>query len=261
MSYTIVGVIGHIDHGKTSLVAALSGIDTDTHPEEKRRGITIDLGFAAFTADSHRFALIDAPGHQKYIGNLLAGVAKVDGGLLVVACDQGIQTQTLEHAAILQSLGVRRLIVAISRIDLADDAAQAELSEELDWFLSEYGFSDVPRIPVSAVTGEGIESLRKQLRVFAASPRSESHLPFRMPIDRVFTIEGRGCVIAGTPWSGSLQIGDHATIVRTGQDVRIRELESHGQNLPRTESGVRTAMNVVGTSASEIVRGDELVEP
>ena len=123
MSYTIVGVIGHIDHGKTSLVAALTGVDTDTHPEEKRRGITIDLGFAAFTDGDDRYALIDAPGHQKYIGNLLAGVSGIDVGLLVVACDQGIQAQTLEHAAILHSLGVSKLIVAISRIDLADEKA------------------------------------------------------------------------------------------------------------------------------------------
>ncbi|MEC7407504.1 MAG: GTP-binding protein, partial [Planctomycetota bacterium] len=106
MSYTIVGVIGHIDHGKTSLVAALSGIDTDTHPEEKRRGITIDLGFASFSSGADQFALIDAPGHQKYIGNLLAGVASVDIGLLVIACDQGVQAQTIEHTAILNSLGV-----------------------------------------------------------------------------------------------------------------------------------------------------------
>ena len=131
MSYTIIGVIGHIDHGKTSLVASLTGVDTDSHPEEKRRGITIDLGFATFSHGADQFALIDAPGHQKYIGNLLAGVSAVDVGLLVVACDQGIQAQTLEHAAILQSLGVSKLIVAMSRIDLVDENTQMELSEEL----------------------------------------------------------------------------------------------------------------------------------
>lgn len=114
MSYTIVGVTGHIDHGKSTLVRVLTGVDTDSHPEEKRRGITIDLGFAAFTAGEHRFTLIDAPGHQKYIGNLLAGVSAIDIGLLVVACDQGIQRQTLEHAAVVKALGVGRLIVAIS---------------------------------------------------------------------------------------------------------------------------------------------------
>ncbi len=164
MSYTIVGVIGHIDHGKTSLVAALTGVDTDTHPEEKRRGITIDLGFAAFTDGDHRYALIDAPGHQKYIGNLLAGVSGIDVGLLVVACDQGIQAQTLEHAAILQSLGVSKLIVAISRIDLSDEATRMELSEELDVFLADFGFVDIPKVMVSSVTGEGLDDLKSLLR-------------------------------------------------------------------------------------------------
>ena len=167
MSYTIVGVIGHIDHGKTSLVGVLTGVDTDTHPEEKLRGITIDLGFASFSQGDYEFALIDAPGHQKYIGNLLAGVSAVDVGLLVVACDQGIQEQTLEHAAILQTLGVKKLIVAISRIDLSDEATKLELSEELEVFLADYGFVDVPTIPLSSVTGEGIDSLKSQLCEFA----------------------------------------------------------------------------------------------
>ena len=149
MSYTVVGVIGHIDHGKTSLVAALTGKETDTHPEEKRRGITIDLGFASFSLGDHQFALVDAPGHQKYIGNLLAGVSAIDVGLLVVACDQGIQAQTLEHAAILRTLGVSRLVAVLSRSDLATDEMRMELDEELDLFLDDLGFPDAPRIPVS----------------------------------------------------------------------------------------------------------------
>ena len=167
MNYTIVGVIGHIDHGKTSLVAALSGVDTDTHPEEKRRGITIDLGFASYIDQDDQFALIDAPGHQKYIGNLLAGVSAVDIGLLVVAADQGIQAQTLEHAAILQSLGVKTLVVAMSRVDLVDQTTRDQLAEELDFFLAEFGFHDIPQIQLSIVTGEGLESLKEKLRELA----------------------------------------------------------------------------------------------
>ena len=151
-TYTTVGVTGHIDHGKTSLVGKLTGIETDTHPEEKRRGITIDLGFAALTEGDHVFAFIDAPGHQKYVGNLLAGVSAVDIGLLVVACDQGIQEQTLEHASVLQTLGVPRLLVALSRIDLCDLERRAEVTEELEVFLSDYGFDDIPLIPVSSMT-------------------------------------------------------------------------------------------------------------
>ena len=261
MSYTIVGVIGHIDHGKTSLVAALTGVDTDTHPEEKRRGITIDLGFAAFTDGEHRFALIDAPGHQKYIGNLLAGVSAVDVGLLVVACDQGIQAQTLEHAAILQSLGVSRLIVAMSRIDLADDRARDELSEELDLFLADFGFSDIPKVATSTVTGAGLESLKSLLREHARTADRAAPNIFRMPIDRVFTVEGRGCVVAGTVWSGQVAVGDHVRLLPRGQIARVRDMEVHGESVTESQTGRRTAMNLAGLSAGDIVRGDELVAP
>ena len=259
MSYTIIGVIGHIDHGKTSLVAALTGVDTDSHPEEKRRGITIDLGFATFTHGSDQFALIDAPGHQKYIGNLLAGVSAVDVGLLVVACDQGIQAQTLEHAAILQSLGVSKLIVAMSRIDLVDESTQLELSEELELFLAEFGFEDIPRVPLSSVTGEGLDDLRTLLSEMARTTERAATGHFRMPVDRVFTVEGRGCVAAGSPWSGVLEVGDQLQIARTGQLVRVREIEVHGSDATQSRIGVRTALNLAGVSATELARGDELV--
>jgi selenocysteine-specific elongation factor len=260
MSYTIVGVIGHIDHGKTSLVGVLTGVDTDTHPEEKRRGITIDLGFASFTEGEHEFALIDAPGHQKYIGNLLAGVSGIDVGLLVVACDQGIQAQTLEHAAILQTLGVEKLIAAISRIDLSSEARKLELSEELEVFLADYGFSDVPTIPFSSVTGEGIDKLKSQLCHYARSTERSASSFFRMPIDRVFTVPGRGCVVAGTLWSGSVAVGDTVEVAgENHQPVRVRELEVHGDCVQQSTAGHRTAMNVTGVSARDLCRGDELV--
>ncbi|MEM1067655.1 MAG: selenocysteine-specific translation elongation factor [Planctomycetota bacterium] len=261
MTYTIVGVIGHIDHGKTSLVAALTGVDTDTHPEEKRRGITIDLGFASYTDGENQFALIDAPGHQKYIGNLLAGVSAVDVGLLVVAVDQGIQAQTLEHAAILQSLGVDQLLVVMSRIDLADQSTRDELEEELDFFLAEFGFEDISKIPVSTVTGEGLDSLKSQLCEMARKTERSQHGPFRMPVDRVFTIEGRGCVIAGTPWSGTVNLGDQVEVVRSGQTARVRELEVHGADVSESIVGMRTAINLAGINASDFQRGDELVSP
>ena len=261
MSYTIVGVIGHIDHGKTSLVAALSGIDTDTHPEEKRRGITIDLGFASFQHNDQQFALIDAPGHQKYIGNLLAGVSGIDVGLLVVACDQGIQAQTLEHAAIIQSLGVKKLIVAISRIDMADENRLIELSEELEVFLADYGFFEIPIIPLSSVTGEGLDALKSKLCEYVRqSERSASEF-FRLPIDRVFQVEGRGCVVAGTTWSGQVSIGDSVEVAGTKHVARVREIETHGTPTEQSELGQRTALNLVGVSAREVSRGDELVLP
>lgn len=262
MKYTIVGVIGHIDHGKTSLVAALTGTDTDTHPEEKRRGITIDLGFASYVDGDHQFALIDAPGHQKYIGNLLAGVSGVDVGLLVVACDQGIQEQTLEHASILQVLGVRRLITVLSRTDLASAAAQSELREELELFLDDCGFQDVPMIPVSTVDGSGLPELKQQLRT--AADQCEAGYTgsfFRMPIDRTFTMPGRGCVLAGTVWSGVVQAEDALELLSTGETVRVREVEVHDQPQNESRVGYRTALNVTGVSAGDIQRGDELLEP
>jgi selenocysteine-specific elongation factor len=258
-TYTIVGVIGHIDHGKTSLVTALTGVNTDTHPEEQLRGITIDLGFASFTSGDHTFALIDAPGHQKYIGNLLAGVSGIDVGLLVVASDQGIQAQTLEHAAILHSLGVSKLIVVISRMDLTDTKTRADLSEELDVFLADFGFLDIPKVCVSSVTGEGLPELIALLIQHARTTSRSGPRVFRMPIDRVFTIDGRGCVVAGTLWSGEVAIGDHVQLSRSGDTYRVRGLEVHGQSVERSEAGYRTAMNLVGVSSTSITRGDELV--
>ena len=262
MSYTIVGVIGHIDHGKTSLVAALTGTDTDTHPEEKRRGITIDLGFASFTHEEHQFALIDAPGHQKYIGNLLAGVSGIDIGLLVVACDQGIQEQTLEHASILQLLGVNRLVTVLSRIDLASEETQEELREELELFLDDRGFTDVPMVPVSSVKKTGLDDLKTLLAKFADElPSKNVGDFFRMPVDRVFTMPGRGCVIAGTVWSGEINTGDNLELADSGTSVRVREVEVHGETVDASRIGRRTALNVAGISANEVQRGDDLIQP
>ena len=257
-SYSIVGVVGHIDHGKTSLVGCLTGTDTDTHPEEKQRGITIDLGFASFHDGDDVFAMIDAPGHQKYIGNLLAGVCQVDIGLMVVAADQGIQAQTLEHAGILRALGVERLIVAISRIDLCTDDQVETLREELELFLADEGFEEFPIVAVSVVSGEGIESLKGELRDAIPDTQRDVDGPFRMPIDRVFSVPGRGCVVAGTIWSGKVVDGDSVKLAG-GPNVRVREIETHGEARDQSVVGYRTAMNVVGASAKDIRRGDELV--
>lgn len=260
MSYTTVGVVGHIDHGKTSLVAALTGVDTDTHPEEKQRGITIDLGFASFAEGDHQFALIDAPGHQRYIGNLLAGVSGIDIGLLVVACDQGIQAQTLEHASILQILGVTRLVVVLSRADLADKMTQGELREELDVFLDDFGFTNVPMIATSLVTNLGIDDLKQELCEFARNVEARRvGKYFRMPVDRSFTLPGRGCVIAGTVWSGTVNVGDNLLLKGPERTVRVREVEVHGRSGTASTPGFRTALNITGVSASEVKRGDELI--
>ncbi len=264
-TYTTVGVTGHIDHGKTSLVGVLTGVDTDTHPEEKRRGITIDLGFAAMNLDEHTFAFIDAPGHQKYVGNLLAGVSAVDVGLLVVACDQGIQKQTLEHAAILKTLGVPKLIVALSRIDLAEQR-QEEVAEEIEVFLSDFGFEEIPIVRVSTITGQGIDDLKAELLRAAAGSvgrRSEklSQASFRMPIDRVLHVPGRGLVVAGTIWTGHVSVGDTLQIAGADESLRVREIEVHGEMVSASRPGMRTAINLAGSTGQSITRGAELVAP
>lgn len=269
MSYTILGVTGHIDHGKTSLVLALSGRDCDTHPEEKRRGITIDLGFASFQIGEHEFAVIDAPGHQRYVGNLLAGVSRVDIGLLVVAADQGIQAQTIEHAAILKSLGVAQLVCVVSRCDLASDDACHQLRDELELFLGEVGFADYPCIFVSTKSGQGLADLQHELADIAQQIESASHaavprqphlLPFRLPVDREFHVVGRGQVVAGTVWSGQVAIGDTLQLARTGERVRVREIEQHGQMVEVSRPGRRTALNLAGEFKT-IRRGDEFITP
>ncbi|MBL8814822.1 MAG: selenocysteine-specific translation elongation factor [Planctomyces sp.] len=260
--YSVIGVTGHIDHGKTSLVRALSGIDTDTHPEEKRRGITIDLGFASFREGDWQFALIDAPGHQKYIGNLLAGVSTVDLGLLVVACDQGVQEQTLEHGFILRMLGVQRIVVALSRSDLVDEDQIADRQAEVELFLEELGYPRISVVAVSSVTGAGLNALRLELCSLAiqVSAKRQGKL-FRMPVDRILSMPGRGCVLAGTVWTGTIQAGDSLELAASRKLVRVRDIQVHGAGVQSSSSGYRTALNVVGDTGDSLHRGDELLTP
>ncbi len=266
MTYTLVGVTGHIDHGKTTLVRTLTGKETDTHPEEKRRGITIDLGFAEFEVAGHRFALIDAPGHQRYIGNLLAGVSRINVALLLVAADQGIEAQTIEHAAIVRSLGVQRLIVVISRCDLVDAAQCDALHEELELFLDDVGYKEFDCIRLSCMTGAGVEELKTCLVSaaceLAAQPKSlkPEALPFRMPVDRASRIEGRGWIAAGTTYTGQVRVNDTIKLLRTSEQVRVRDIEQHGESASIAEPGRRTALNLVG-AFEDLRRGDELVSP
>lgn len=256
--YTVIAVVGHIDHGKTALVRALTGVDTDTHPEEKRRGITIDLGFAVWRDHDDEYAFVDAPGHQKYINNLVSGVSHVDVGLLLVAADQGIQAQTLEHVAILQAIGVREMVVVISRTDLASAKATESLDEELRVFLADFGLDDFPVHRFSATSGEGLEAIKECLREHAVGERRDNELPFRMPIDRTISIPGRGCVVAGVVWNGRIKLGD--TLCIPGRAVvRVRGLESHGCDVDEMRFGRRVAVNLVGISSNELHRGDELI--
>jgi len=262
MAYAIIGTAGHIDHGKTSLVQALTGTNTDQLAEEQRRGMTLDLGFTWFDVGNHRMAVIDVPGHEKYIANMLSGVAAIDVGLLVVAADEGVALQTREHLAILASLKVPRLVVAMTKMDLSDEITMEIIEEDIRELTDHAGYSDVTIARVSSKTGSGIDVLRDTLQLLTSQiDRTESTGPFRMPIDRCFSVPGRGCVVAGTIWQGQVTNGDQLLVLPIGAEVRVREVEVHGQTVDAAQAGFRTALNLVGVSHTDISRGHELVAP
>src|SRR5688500_2405625 len=200
----VVGTAGHIDHGKTSLVRALTGIDTDRLPEEKRRGITIDLGFASMTADDLQIGFIDVPGHERFVKNMLAGVGGIDSALLVVAADESIKPQTREHFAICRLLGIPSGLVAITKRDLVDPEIVDIVRLEIEELVAGSFLDGKPIVPVSSATGEGIEDLRRAIvgSVMEVGDRDATSRVFRLPIDRVFTMKGFGSVITGTTVSG-----------------------------------------------------------
>lgn len=259
----VIGLAGHIDHGKSAIVRALTGRAMDRLPEEQRRGITIDLGFAHFEADGRRFALIDVPGHERFIHTMVAGSSGVDAALLVVAADDAVMPQTREHLALLELLGVRRGVIAISKCDLAHDELLDLVELDIAELVANTFLAVAPRIRVSAHQGTGIEELRTALIGTAAStpPRNVRDPRFRLPIDRAFSPAGQGAVVTGTVWSGSTQLGDTLHLLPAGEEVRIRRLQSHGKDVESVAAGERAAINLVGVKATAIQRGDELATP
>ena len=257
----VIGTAGHIDHGKTALVKALTGVDTDRWEEEKRRGITIDLGFAPLPLDdSIQASVVDVPGHEGFVRNMLAGSTGIDVALLVIAADEGIMPQTEEHLAIVELLGVRRGIPVITKRDLVDgewlDLVQSEVSARL-------GASRVrweAAVATSVMTGQGLDDLRDALRRVAGDlvERPADDL-FRLPIDRVFAVAGAGTVVTGSTWSGSVAIGDAVQLLPLGREARVRSIEVHGQKAERAVPGRRTALALVGVDKSELARGDVAV--
>jgi len=253
----VIGTAGHIDHGKTALVKALTGVDTDRWEEEKRRGITIDLGFAPLPLDdSIQASVVDVPGHEGFVRNMLAGATGIDVALLVIAADEGIMPQTEEHLAIVELLGVRRGIPVITKRDLVDaewlDLVQSEVSTRL-------GASRVrweAAVATSVMTGQGLDDLRDALKRVAGDlvERPADDL-FRLPIDRVFAVAGAGTVITGSTWSGSVAIGDAVQLLPLGREARVRSIEVHGQKAERAVPGRRTALALVGVDKSELARG------
>lgn len=257
----ILGTAGHIDHGKTRLVKALTGVDTDRLPEEKKRGITIDLGFAPLVLDGvGTVGVVDVPGHEGFVRTMLAGATGINLGLLVIAGDEGIMPQTVEHLEILRLLGVPVPVVAVTKSDLAEDEWKAVVAAEAKELVTQKLGREPQIVNVSAVTGEGIVQLRELLtEAFTQLSSDTSDDLFRMPIDRAFTIRGTGTVVSGTIWSGSVKSGDSLQLLPKGMEARVRRVESHGAVVESAARGSRCALALSNISLEEIERGDVLV--
>ncbi|MFL5619010.1 MAG: selenocysteine-specific translation elongation factor [Gemmatimonadaceae bacterium] len=257
----ILGTAGHIDHGKTALVRALTGVDTDRLPEEKRRGITIDLGFAPLRLDGvDTIGVIDVPGHEAFVRTMVAGATGVDLALLVIAADEGVMPQTREHLAILRLLGVRVGVVALTKADLVEDEWLALVRDDVRVALAGTSLGDAEVIAVSALTGAGIDDLRAALlRAVRSVPVREADDLFRMPVDRAFTIRGTGTVATGTVWSGSLARDAVLRLYPSGDVVRVRALQAHGHAVERVSAGERAAVALAGVELARVGRGAVLV--
>jgi selenocysteine-specific elongation factor len=267
MKSIIVGTAGHIDHGKTALVKALTGIDADRLQEEKRRGITIDLGFAhlelpAENGERFRFGFVDVPGHERFVRNMLAGVGGIDLVLLVIAADEGIKPQTREHFAICRLLSIQRGITVLTKSDLVDSETLGVVRLEIEDFLRGSFLEHAPTVPVSSHKGSGLEDLKRELvRVAGTAPARNPEAIVRLPIDRVFTMKGFGTVVTGTLAAGTIAKEDELELSPSRQRVRVRGVQVHGALAERAVAGERTALNLAGIEREQIERGMMLASP
>ncbi|MEA2255967.1 MAG: selenocysteine-specific elongation factor [Solirubrobacteraceae bacterium] len=256
----ILGTAGHIDHGKTALVAALTGVDTDRLPAEKARGISIELGYAPLRLPSgRRVSVVDVPGHERFVRTMVAGATGIDLYLMVVAADDGVMPQTVEHAAVLAALGVRDGVVAVTKADLADPARASQQAVAL---LGGRGELDV--VACSARTGDGVPAVAQALDRVAAGLRGRAGGDDDGPIlhvDRAFTIHGAGTVVTGTLWSGSIAAGDRLAILPAGLRVRVRSVQVHDEAVQRARAGQRVALNLAGVEVRDVARGDVVAAP
>src|SRR5580658_6403520 len=272
MKSVIVGTAGHIDHGKTALVKALTGIDADRLEEEKRRGITIDIGFANLElplpgGETLRLGFVDVPGHERFVRNMLAGVGGIDLVLLVIAADESIKPQTREHLDICRLLSIRRGITVLTKSDAVDPETLAVVRAEVEDFLREsfLGHPSLgepslgqpnPIVAVSSLTGAGIDDLKRELvRVASEIPAKNSNAIARLPIDRVFTMKGFGTVVTGTLISGAIRREDELEVFSSGRRVRVRGVQVHGKSAEQAVAGQRTALNLAGATTEELSRG------
>jgi selenocysteine-specific elongation factor len=263
VKHIIIGTAGHVDHGKTTLIKALTGEDTDRLKEEKDRGISIDLGFAALDLGGEFTAgIVDVPGHERYLKNMLAGTGGLDMIMLVIGADEGIMPQTIEHLAMLQLLGIKKGIVVLNKVDKVDEEWLEIVEDDLKGLLKDTFLMDAPVCKVSAVTGQGLESLKAVMWKVAQSivPR-EIDAPFRLWVDRVFKVKGHGVVITGSALSGKLAVGNNLILRPSNLEVRVRGLECHGAKVDEVFAGQRAALNIGGVESDAITRGMFITSP
>lgn len=262
MKDVIIGTAGHVDHGKTRLIKALTGIDTDRLAEEKKRGITIDLGFAHIDFDDElRAGIIDVPGHEKFIKNMLAGAGGIDIGMLVVAANEGIMPQTIEHLGILSMLGIMEGIIVITKSDLVEDEWYELIKEDVTLAVKGTFLEGKPIVRVSTVSGEGLTELKALLHALVAGTAGKDHkIPFRQHIDRVFSVEGFGTIATGTLIEGLLSVGETVEILPSQKTAKVRNIQVYGTDVKTAFAGQRAAVNLSGLKRSEIRRGDTLAK-
>jgi selenocysteine-specific elongation factor len=262
MPSIIVGTAGHIDHGKSALVRVLTGTDPDRLPEEKKRGITIDLGFADLELGDLRIGFIDVPGHERFVKNMLAGAHGIDVLALVIASDEGVMPQTREHFDICKLLGVKQGIVVLTKQDLVDTEMLALVEEEARELVKGSFLEDAPLLAVSSRTGTGLDELKVSLRQVAAKvPARSSDYVTRLPIDRAFSMKGFGAVVTGTLISGEITEGSELELLPPGLNVRVRGTQVHGKSVKSAVAGQRTAVNLAGVDVAQLERGMVLADP
>ena len=259
----VLGTAGHIDHGKSSLILALTGTDPDRLSEEKQRGITIELGFARLSLDDGTtLGVVDVPGHEKFVRQMISGSTGIDMALLCIAADDGVMPQTTEHLAVLELLRIPTLVVALTKTDLVDDEWVEFMVDEVKGRLASGPYEGAEIVAVSSRTGEGLDDLKAALgRAAKATKRQKASDSARLPIDRVFTIKGAGTVITGTLWSGAVSTGDELEVLPSGRISRVRSIQIHGESVERAEAGHRVALNLNALSTDEVRPGDFLATP
>src|SRR3989449_2103864 len=262
MKSIIIGTAGHIDHGKTALVRALTGIDADRLPEEKRRGITIDIGFADLDRGDVRIGFVDVPGHERFVKNMLAGAHGIDAVALVIAADESVMPQTREHFDICRLLGVRKGLIVITKRDLVGEDLLEVVQAETQELVKGSFLEPAPIVAVSSRTGEGIEGLKQTLREVASRvPARPAEFVTRLPIDRSFTMRGFGAVVTGTLIAGEIGDGDELELLPQTRRVRVRGVQLHGTTVVKAVAAQRTAINLAGVDAADIERGMTLAPP